>query len=320
MFDKIPTVLNYQEILDIAFKRTQKIAISDKDAFYRKKKTIIAKTESFSQTITNILDRYVKRFPSINNLPMFYQEIIDIKLDTNRLKKSLGAIDWAKKTIEKIYKIQSKQFKKTKDIDYLMKKQKEIYGRISSIVKQVKNDLLVLSEAQKKLRKFPVIEDIPTIVIAGFPNVGKSSLLRCMSHAKPKIAVYPFTTKQVHIGHMKRTEKFIEKKFQIIDTPGLLDREIDKRNDIEKQAIAALKYLADIIVFVIDPSETCGYTYKDQKNLLEDMKKMFDKSDFIVVENKTDIKKTKEDTLKISCEKNKGIKELIDKVYEIYEK
>ncbi len=318
MFNRIPSVLSDQEILDIAFKRTHKISIADKNAFYRKKKTIIAKTESFCQTIINFLDRYVKKFPSIDNLPTFYQEIIDIKLNKDKLKKSLGAVDWAKKTIEKIYKTQNKQFKKNKDIDYLLKKQKEIYGRVSSVVKQVKKDLERLSEAQKKLVKFPIIEDIPTIVIAGFPNVGKSSLLRCMSHAKPTIAVYPFTTKQIYIGHMKRTERFIETKFQIIDTPGLLDRKIDKRNDIEKQAIAALKYLSDIIVFVIDPSETCGYSYKEQKKLLSDLKQMFEKSIFIIVENKSDIKKTKEDTFKISCEKNEGIEELIDKIFKVY--
>jgi nucleolar GTP-binding protein len=84
--------------------------------------------------------------------------------------------------------------------------------------------------------------------------VGKSSLLRCLSSAKPEIAQYPFTTKEIHVGHIEKTEKYITKRFQIIDTPGLLDRPLSKRNEIEKQAIAALTHLADLIVFVLDVS------------------------------------------------------------------
>ncbi len=43
-----------------------------------------------------------------------------------------------------------------------------------------------------------------TIVIAGFPNVGKSTLLNQISGADPQIANYPFTTKGIQIGHVER--------------------------------------------------------------------------------------------------------------------
>jgi len=318
MFEKIPSILTADQILDIAFKKTKKIVISDRDKFYRKKKTIIAKTESFSESIIQRLDKYVKVFPSINNLSEYYQELIDIKIDVNKLKKSLGAVNWAKDTCEKIYKTQIKSLKKSGDIDFLTKKQKEIYGRISSVVKQVKNDLEMLSKAKKILKDFPVIEDIPTIVIAGYPNVGKSSLLRCLSSAKPKVAVYPFTTKEIYIGHIKKEERYIEKKFQIIDTPGLLDRPLSEKNEIEKQAILALKHLADIILFVFDSSETCGYKIENQKKLLSQIKKMFKNCIFLVVENKSDIIKTKSKYLKISCKNNEDIDKIITELFKLY--
>ncbi|MBA3044281.1 hypothetical protein FP804_04000, partial [archaeon] len=153
----------------------------------------------------------------------------------------------------------------------LKTKKKEVYGRISSVVKQVSDDLLFLNTVREKLRSIPAIENIPTVVVAGYPNVGKSLLVRKISSGKPKIAAYPFTTKGVSVGHFKIKYR----KYQVIDTPGLLDREFSKRNQIEKQAVLALRHLANVIVFIIDPTEHCGYPLNVQLKLLDDIKKTF---------------------------------------------
>lgn len=316
MFEKIPLVLTAEQLIDRAIKRTKKIKIHDRDKRYQMKKTIIAKTDSFVKTITSKLEQYVKEFPSIEQLSPFYQEIIDIKIDTNKLKKSLGAADWARKTCNSIYKKQCRSLKKTGNLEFLKQKQKEIYGRISSVVKQIDKDLIFLATAQNILKDFPHIGDIPTIVIAGYPNVGKSSLLRRLSSGKPKIAQYPFTTTEIYVGHMEKQEKFTKKKYQIIDTPGLLDRPLSRRNEIEKQAIAALTHLANVTVFIIDPSETCGYSLKEQQNLLSEIKRLFEDVHLIVVENKVDLKQTRSSNLKISCTTGGGIDILLHQILE----
>ena len=314
MFDKLPIVLSAEDLLDRSFRKTKKIQITDRNAFYREKKTIIAKTESFSNSVIAALEKYFKQFPSLERLPMFYQEIIDIKVDVNKLKKSLGAINWAHNTCQMIYSTQSRGLKKSKNINFLKQKQQEIFGRISSVVKQIDKELGIVSDACVIMKKLPDIQDVPTIVIAGYPNVGKSSLLRCLSSAKPQVAQYPFTTKEIIIGHMYKKEKYKKIKIQLIDTPGLLDRPLSERNKIEQQAISAVKHLADIIVFILDPSETCGYKLTDQKNLLAQMKKMFKKSEFIIVENKADFKKTRSKNVKISCEDKNGIDNLVEEI------
>jgi nucleolar GTP-binding protein len=316
MFKEIPQVLIAEDLINKSFNRMNKIQKMDRVLIYQKKKTIIAKTEAFSKTIIEDLNRYVKKFPSIDNLNPFYQEIIEIKINKDHLKKSLGAVDWARKTCVSIYRSQSKSLLKSKQINFLIKKQREIIGRITSIIKQIDKDLKLLSDASRLLHSLPELSNYSTVVIAGYPNVGKSSLLKCLSSAKPKVAQYPFTTKEIYLGHMIRKEKYSESIIQIIDTPGLLDDSLKNRNKIERLAIAALKHLSDVIVFMLDPTEICGYTLKNQKKLLIQLKKIFDDSVFIVIENKSDIKKFNSRNLKISCVNKVGIDELIEKIVE----
>ena len=57
---------------------------------------------------------------------------------------------------------------------------------------------------------------------------------------------------------------------------------------LKKKALAALTYLAEVIVFVIDPTERCGYSLDKQLNLLAEVRKEF-KAPLLVVVNKSDV-------------------------------
>jgi nucleolar GTP-binding protein len=137
-------------------------------------------------------------------------------------------------------------------------------------------------------------------------------LVARISTAKPRVAVYPFTTQEISVGTFEK--KYL--RYQVIDTPGLLDRDLSDRNPIELRAVLALRHLADVIVFIFDPTETCGYLMEQQEHLLETIKKEFANVPVIEVENKSDLSKSGNKRIKISAETGAGVQKLIDSLAE----
>ena len=315
---RIPTVLSAEELTDKAFHRASKITVNGTNALDTKKKTTLAKITASGDIVKDTFVGYVNKFPRIEKDDDFFPELVDLVIGIDKYKKSLGAMNWAANKTEKIKTEALRNVRRSKDGSVIDSVRSAFYGRLSSIIRQVKNELEFLQECKNKFRALPAVDsNVATLVVAGFPNVGKSKLVSTLSSATPEITPYPFTTKGIVIGHMDDDWR----KYQIIDTPGLLDRSIDERNAIEKQAILALRYLTNVMIIVIDPSETCGYSMEKQLALLDSIKRGFEGIPIIVAESKSDIMTTDSDNIHFSAETGENMdilrKTIVDELRKI---
>ena len=180
------------------------------------------------------------------------------------------------------------------------------YGRLSSFVREVDPDLLALRRIARFLDDRPrLLAGAPTLVVAGFPNVGKSSLVARLSSARPKVADNPFTTLAIGVGHADLGFD----RLQVVDTPGVLGRS-SRANPAEKEAKTAVERAATAVLFVLDPTGTAGYTVEEQERLLERWREEFPQLPIVAVETKSDLLKRPVDRPHVSARTGEGLEEL----------
>jgi nucleolar GTP-binding protein len=292
MFDRLPNVPSSQDLLNKAFRRASRVGPSQD-----------LKISTAGNVLAENLAGVVKVFPSLDRLPPFYREMLEILVGADAIRISLSRLQWASRKIRQISKSYSVLARRGDGPSAV----KSAFGRMSSVVKSIDADLEFLREARKKLREMPTIDpEAPIIIIAGYPNVGKSSFLSLITGARPEIARYPFTTKVVSLGHFTRDHQ----RYQVLDTPGLLDRPLEEKNAIERQTIAALSHLPGVILFILDPSEHCGYPLQAQLHLAETIAAWI-QHPMLIAANKADLVGF-EDVPQMSTLTGEGVAEVLD--------
>ncbi|WP_135852327.1 NOG1 family protein [Halorussus salinus] len=302
IFESLPTTPTSEELIDKAFSRAARAGRAKSGAEAQ---------QSMLQTATNILSDNLQNvaaeWPDFDVIDPFYYELADAIVDVDELRQSLSEIQWASRKTHNLGR--EYQGKLTGDADADRKIRKQGFARLADIVEEVEADLQRVNDAHQDLRRLPDIDpDEPTIVVAGYPNVGKSSFVNAVTNARNEIAEYPFTTKGVRVGHFEKDHI----RYQIVDTPGLLDRPEDERNDIENQAVSALTHLADAIVFVVDASGYCGYPLDAQLELRDALADRFGDVSVLTVCNKSDLSKDVDADAYMSVENGENVDSVLD--------
>jgi GTP-binding protein len=123
--------------------------------------------------------------------------------------------------------------------------------------------------------------------LVGYPNAGKSTLLTAISHARPKIAPYPFTTLHPQIGIVEYQDFH---RLTVCDVPGLIEgahRNVGLGHEFLRHIERCI-----VLVLLLDMAGTDGRApWDDYKNLLNELE-LYDptlvKKPRLIVANKMD--------------------------------
>ncbi len=301
-FDRFYHVPNSKELLDIAFKRGMKssaqVSLNAPRLIKAKKKESKRIKVAIDDLINRILN-IIKKVPMIDELPDFYKELASILVDVDELKLTLGRLSGILPVLSRIKGEHLTKLKRIEAPNEGDRLRRAAFGRISSVINKQNRNLEYLNSIRGRLREIPSLDyTMPCVVVAGYPNVGKSSIVKQIStNKKVDIQEYPFTTKKLSLGHLHIKRKFDSIKIQIMDTPGILSRPLSERNYIELQAILALRLISDSILYVFDPTPSSGYNIDSQIKLFNEIKEHFTKDgkvEMIIIFNKMDLAKNSE--------------------------
>lgn len=203
-------------------------------------------------------------FSFLQNLHPFLNSLLNVLYDKNHYKLALGQLNTARHLIVQVGKDYCRLIKFGDSLYRCKQLKKAALGRMATIMKRQKDPLAYLEQVRQHMSRLPSIDPTTrTLLICGYPNVGKSSFVNKVTRADVDVQPYAFTTKSLFVGHMDY--KYL--RWQVIDTPGVLDHPLEEMNTIEMQSITALAHLRACVMYFMDLSEQCGFTVEAQVRL-----------------------------------------------------
>ena len=148
--------------------------------------------------------------------------------------------------------------------------------------------------------------------LVGFPNAGKSTLISAVSAARPKVADYPFTTLEPHLGVVR----FRDHEFVLADIPGLIEGAADGRG-LGHRFLRHIER-ARVLVVLVDLARLDGEDPADQQRVLLDELGRYRpellERPRLVVGSKSDVALFPFDGPRISAVRHEGIDEFLGTV------
>ncbi|VFQ84276.1 unnamed protein product [Cuscuta campestris] len=287
-FKKLPMVMPSVDILYSALRKAKRVSPTKGIANIAKRERNrgAKQLDALLKELALPLRTYKETFPVKQHLHPYERSLVELTLGDGNYEAALERIDSLRKKVVSVGKehasLCAKSLTKREAEERLsegMRTLEEIFHSEGKAVDE-------LMDIAKTLRAMPVIDlETPTLCLVGAPNVGKSSLVRVLSTGKPEICNYPFTTRGILMGHISLSYQ----NFQVTDTPGILRRHDEDRNNLEKLTLAVLSHLPTAVLYVHDLSGECGTSPSDQFAIYKEMRGRFSDHIWLDVVSKCDL-------------------------------
>lgn len=129
-------------------------------------------------------------------------DLMNVLYDKDHYKLALGHVNKARSIVDNCANDYVRMLKYADSLYRSKMLKRAALGRMATLLKKLKPSLAYLEEVRKHLQRLPQIDtNTRTLIITGFPNVGKSSFMNKITNANVDVQDYPFTTQSLFIGH-----------------------------------------------------------------------------------------------------------------------
>ncbi|AYU82176.1 NOG1 / nucleolar GTP-binding protein [Leishmania donovani] len=288
-FKAITVVPTYKDFMDIVLSKTQRKTPTVVHKGYhisRIRQFYMRKVKFTQKTINEKLTYILQEFPRMDDIHPFYGDLMHVLYDRDHYKVALGQVGAVRHMVDNIGRDYVRLLKYGDSLYRCKQLKRAALGRMATACKKLNSALAYLEKVRQHMSRLPSIDpNARTLLVTGFPNVGKSSFMNKVTRADVEVQPYAFTTKSLFVGHTD----YKYTTWQVIDTPGILDHSLEERNVIEMQAITALAHLRACILFFMDLSGQCGYSVEQQVSLFKSVGPLFTGKPVVVVFNKCDV-------------------------------
>ena len=176
-FTNIPTIMAAEDIIEFAHNRSTRVSMKSSMRIKKEERTRIreiTRLKEFTKQVNIKLKLAVEEFPTLDRLHPFYLELTDILIGVDKLKRALGAVNNCIPVINDITDKHLEALRLAQDFKQMKRSRSAAKGRISSVIRATAKNLDLIIEAKRTMSRLPgIAPNSPTIVCAGFPNVGK---------------------------------------------------------------------------------------------------------------------------------------------------
>ena len=191
-FKKIEAVPTAQQFIDVVLSKTQRKTPTVVHPGYnivRIRQFYMRKVKYTHTNYHEKLTQILTDFPRLDDIHPFYADLVNVLYDRDHFKLALGQMNIARQLIDRVGRDYVKLLKYGDSLYRCKALKRAALGRMCTVMKRQKGALEYLEQVRQHMMRLPSIDPTTrTIIIAGYPNVGKSSFMNKVSFlfaAKP---------------------------------------------------------------------------------------------------------------------------------------
>lgn len=200
-FRTIGSIPSGKDLVDIVLSKTQRktpTVIRKTMKICRIRAFYMLKVKFTQNTIGQKISAIVDEFPKIDEIHPFYRYWFNIMYDKDHFKIALGQLHQCKNLTDKVGQHYVKLLKHADSLFQCKTLKRAALGRMISLLRKQNEYLAYLEQVRQHMSRLPSIDpSTRTLLLTGYPSVGKSSFLNALTRANVEVESWDFTTQSL---------------------------------------------------------------------------------------------------------------------------